>query len=1041
MFINLNLLSKDEIENHFEKLTKDNNDYSSENEDLNPLKLRMKGLGEKLTNLQLFIVVYNISKRRGYENLFSIEKEERLNTTKKLIEKYKYPIRVILEEKNGSYRNKGNKKEQILFLRKDYKNELDRILLTQVENNLILHETKEKIMDIVFRQRYFEEGTNSRRFEKEEFKNKLRSQGQNYYPTWHDAIGNCTYYKEEKRLTRNSIFSDLYVIYNELSKITENVNKKERSNIFKYVTNEYLRKIEFSKKIVEEAFKEFDIPFVNKSEGVSFEKKNFFLVKVNKFNSNWVKDEFKKINYDYLKIDDTQLEKFGSILGDNVTPKKVIKELNDIGIDSSSEDFFKKISIFSSGRINVSKEFIKDLIEETFEIGTKMGEFAFSILEKNKNYSIEKRMNEISNDTKKLSVEEALKYSFKPNINDRDMERNAVVFRSINQLRLVIRALLKKYENFEVINYEVARDLYAAISERKSIQGFQQKNEKENNRIKAILGEMGIRITLSNIEKVKLWEQQKKSSSDDFAYDFYDFSLDKKIYLNDIFGGGYEVDHIIPYAIKNDNTIWNKVLTSRDNNQKKGKRTPIEYFVSKGRDTKEIEKWKKDIKTFGIFKTSNLKSESISRKLNSLFMLNSSRDIELNFETKDLNDIRYISKYFGLYFKREFEIYSKLTEGSMPNINSVKGSVTSLYRREWLKVNSNGEFNPWGLDKKVRDITPYHHSVDAIVLSQFENQTQIEFLTSFVSIKNYWVFLKKQIKEGSISIDEAKINLKETLENLLKNFNPNRKYIKEKRIEYLRSFEEKLSLNFNGKSNINTSSFMKPLVETLSDDILSLIPVVLEFERVVKEIEYEDKDKKKFIFEKREYEFRNLREVSPEEWSNKNNRDIKLFPWPSYKIEKRIRGSVFGSELPVNKNDKINDKGKLVKGAYQDGKLQENKYYEDKNGTIWDKASYFGIDLTKGNEVGFISMFDIQRNKNKYKKTIVPGTIFKFDDGYFRYTGKQNDSMVNPSIFRVYNGTKKYNEVFKNWPLLSINKIKNNDNFKIVELSILGKSQ
>ncbi len=1040
-FMKFNLLSKDEIENHFQKLTTKDNNYSSENDDLNPLKLRDKGLTNKLTNLQLFIVIYNISKRRGYENLFSIEKEERLLSTKELINEYKYPVKAILYGKNGTYRNTSNKREELLFLRADYKNELEQILKVQVKNNVIDENKKSELFEIVFRQRYFEQGPSSNRFDKEEFKNKLKEQKQNYYPTWHDSIGSCAYYDDQKRLTKNSIFSDLYIIYNELSKITESLDKLKRKQIFEIITYEYLKNINFNKKMVQEAFKKIDTPFVSKSEGVNFDGKNFFLIKLNKFNSNWVKNELKKINYNYLKLDETQLEKFGLILGDYVTPKKIIEELKEKNMEfiinnNDEQETIDKISKskFSSGRINVSKKFIKDLIEETLQIGIKLGEFSNSILINQQNESIDERINKVlKKEEKNLGVNEALKHTFKPNINDPDMQRNAVVFRSINQIRLVIRALLKKYENFDTINYEVARDLYAATNVREEVKNFQKHNENENLRILDILEKNGQRVNVTNIEKVKLWEHQRKSEGDDFAYDFYDINLEKKIFLSDIFNSGYEVDHIIPYSLQNDNTIWNKVLTSRELNQKKGKRTPIEFFKNVQLvGLKEIERWKRDIRSFDAFKKKKLKKDSVVRKINGLFLENYIRNFESNFETKDLNDIRYISKYFGQYFRREFEIYSKLTNTNKPEINGIKGSVTSSFRREWLFTDSNGERNPWGLEKKVREITPYHHAIDAIILSQFLNGKQAEFLTTFITLKNHWRFLKRQIKENVIDLKQAEYDLNETLTTMLKSYQNDRKYIGEKNIEYLKNFELNLSSKLNDKYDIKTSTFMRPLVGNLSNNVIELIPIVLRAKKVMKEILYKDKDKNENVFKKEEWEPEFIKEITPKEWSRNNNRDIKLFPFPSYKIERKIRGPI-AKDVPKSKK-KFN--------------LNPKKFFIDKNNTIWEKTEYLGLNLKNGNKV---SRYDVQKDWNLYKansqeinrKEIIVDNFlgvnecFIYNDNIYVYKGMTAGVYIAaPSILRNYNGVDNYKKTFDTFPKIQMKEF---ENIRKITLSILGK--
>lgn len=78
-------------------------------------------------------------------------------------------------------------------------------------------------------------------------------------------------------------------------------------------------------------------------------------------------------------------------------------------------------------------------------------------------------------------------------------------------------------------------------------------------------------------------------------------------------------------------------------------------------------------------------------------------------------------------------------------MQSINGSVTSRFRRAWLRESA------WGLDEKVRDITPFHHAVDAIILTQFISTSYVTFasdIANIVNLKQSWFkkeFLKKNI--------------------------------------------------------------------------------------------------------------------------------------------------------------------------------------------------------------------------------------------------------------------------------------------------------
>lgn len=77
--------------------------------------------------------------------------------------------------------------------------------------------------------------------------------------------------------------------------------------------------------------------------------------------------------------------------------------------------------------------------------------------------------------------------------------------------------------------------------------------------------------------------------------------------------------------------------------------------------------------------------------------------------------IQDISRYVTNWLKSEFKNWKRNTgEVVEKDVQPINRSVTSRFRRAWLR-----ESAWWGLDEKVRDITPFHHAVDAIILTQF----------------------------------------------------------------------------------------------------------------------------------------------------------------------------------------------------------------------------------------------------------------------------------------------------------------------------------
>lgn len=1049
-FIKEGLLNYEQIEEHFEKLKIKNNGYDSENEEINPLFLRKKGLTKQLTPLQLFIVSYNYAKHRGYENEFSLETEKRLENSKEKMKDYDYPIDHIINNMTtkGFYRNTVVVKEEklnilkksaddwMLYLRKDFKREYADILKKQLEFFPSLNEEKTKILinDLVFRQRVFEDSTGPRNKD-ENYQQMIKSRKQNYYPSFHESIGNCTYYHDEKRVSKSSVYSDLFIILNEISKITASINDSEKlKNIYQKIIKKYLVELKFDKTTTEKIFNEEGQEINLERKGVSFEKGSFFLVKLNKLDKNWLTKELKEIDGNYLNLDGSTIEKVGNVFGNYMTPRKIINELSDLIKFESRDEFLNNVkkAAFTSGRQNVSKKYIIDLINHILNEGKSVQDFSYTILEKNKKSDLEKRMRDM-----KVNSNNAFYHSFKPNLNnDADMIKNPVVFRSLNQIRLVMRALLKKYGSFSTINFETARDLYSGLEKRKSIEKQQAENEKKNNIIKIEIEKVGAIVNQTNIEKYKLWEHQKRKKSDNFAIDLYDLNLKDKITLDRLFSDDYEVDHIIPYSVKNDNTIWNKVLTKKVRNQFKGKKTPLEFF-NKNYSEKEKNSWKKGLETFEVFKKGNLKKTSNSKKMGYL-LSNNIASFEDDFESRNLNDVRYIAKYIETYFDKEFEIYSKLSKFEKPKINSIVGAVTSNLRREWL-----GSKNPWGLNEKVRDITPYHHSIDAIVLSQFESFSSIQIATLLLSTRKYYEYLIRKIKnvKENFSKEEGVLelkNLKEKISKFINNVNTSKKdrekngilskpgnYIKisEKRKNKSLSFIDKLINNL--ENNVYKTEFLNipSLIRGFSAKVENLIPLNLEIRDEARDVEYKLEDGTKKVATKK-FKIPKLSDnwkVTPQEWANLNNKKIEDFPYPSWKISKRVRG-VIAKDNPGSKKN------------YEKNK---EKFFIDQNNTIWEKTKYIGVDLNSGKK---LARYDAQKdyqNNNKHSNILGLNSCFEFKNEIKIFKSVTGDYLNMSHPFFTWNGYEKYRKMVDDPHI----QFKNSKNFKIKYISILGKIQ
>ncbi|BDV02189.1 MAG: hypothetical protein HPAVJP_0780 [Candidatus Hepatoplasma vulgare] len=1065
IFYSNNLITKEEYEEHIKK-TKEKGEYSN-NKNINPLLLRYKGLNEKLTNLQLLIALVHIAKRRGYNNAFIIpnstqDKDDRnsLERAKGLIEKYNYPIKAIIEDKHFSfdqpekfmYRSKkinkdilGKKEKtelekekikfyeehQLLFKREDYEREYIALIEKQIEFNPIFDNLKTKIKNTIFRQRFFEDGPGPKDKEiLENWKNKMKKDSKSFfYEPFTAMIGNCQFYPNEKRISNFSIEGDLSFITSETSKLFSKILENEKSNKENNLTEEliknltkkiilnYFDKIEFKRNFVTDLLKENNLE-IPKMDGISFENAQLFLVKFNSIKDNnlFLKEHIKKINLENLStITTNKINKIGKTLSEIKTPEKLKNALIKI------DDFFKdkndgydwlrkneKWITKGHKTLNTSSKFILDSLSKQINNGILRQKYESELNKKNNEEKIKKF---------KLTKDEFLK-----RINDPDMVKNAVVFRSINQTRKVVRKLFEKFNKFDKIIIEVAKDLYAEEKVRKDVKARQDKNEEGRKKAEEILIKNGINPSPTNISNYFLFKQQqitKDAIKEDYAINIYDINLKEKILLKDFFVNriNYDVDHIIPYSQYNDNTNNNKIITTKKDNNLKKNLTPLDYFEKNGIEKKKIENWKKEIIKF--YKNKN------TTKLEYLLKENINRSIESGFESRNINDTRYITKYIQGYFDLEFDRFSKITKEKKPEILTVQGGITSKFRKLWLKpFEYDGSL--WGHESKPRDISPFHHAVDAMILINMISKQHIEFYQSIIRIFDYYNWLIDEYKKNNIlTKNEIYENLekqkKVIIEQLRKN-NFNKEYKNDffenvitissnSLINYASNLDKLIRVSIY-KNNFASKS-IKPLIKNFPKIVNNLIPIKL--------IEEEKEIKKKTFLEPK---FEKIIDIK--DWAKLNNKSERDYPIVSYKINKKVRGNFLGSENPVNHKDSF-EEGKLKKGFIKDNK-----------NNIWDIRSYYGFRFNENFKLEAI--FKHQVNEGKIKTLINRNVIFKINNEFeiYKYNGVASNARVllisHPNLY--YGNAIKFNKNFNYWPQYSKNIIKK---INILNINLLGK--
>ena len=297
-------------------------------------------------------------------------------------------------------------------------------------------------------------------------------------------------------------------------------------------------------------------------------------------------------------------------------------------------------------------------------------------------------------------------------------------------LNNVIDALKKKYGKPTDVVFEFTRDGLAGEQDKREYTSKSNAGQKIREDAKDKLKKKGERINESTIEKMKLYEEQKREC----VYTGERLSVAK---LQD-----YHIDHIIPQGMKHKgpDAYWNKVLTTNKANEEKGERTPYEWMSANEWEAfqKRVEKISKIKKSILLAKTPGEIEELIERYKGLAitgWIARLSRDLvclKFGWQPAEKGEERKVNVVSGgvvakvrKYYKLDFILHDEedLTEKEKENQNNILKNIV----------------------KKNRD-DKRHHALDAMVISFL---TEKEFVTQEVKRFNA---IQEQMKKGKKAI-------------------------------------------------------------------------------------------------------------------------------------------------------------------------------------------------------------------------------------------------------------------------------------------------
>ncbi len=289
---------------------------------------------------------------------------------------------------------------------------------------------------------------------------------------------------------------------------------------------------------------------------------------------------------------------------------------------------------------------------------------------------------------------------------------NPIVQKALWEIRRVVNAIIKRHGFPEEIRIELARDMKVSKKHRQQIESQQAVNREQNAG-----AEKAIRDTLSTGDTpglefvISRSGQRRVSSADRNKYKMWQYEQNKIcpycgkcICNNELFGGGAEIEHILPQVGFRQNYM-NTVVAHTHCNQQKGMRTPFETWG-------DTDRWQLIENT--IAKMSNLPDAKKKR-----IRLQSWQPEEASeFVERQLNETRYIAvaaKNMLLETGCAVGVSSGGAVGQLRNQWGVN-NVLPRHTEETIYADS-GEYD----EKRAKEVKNRrdhrHHAIDAFIVA------------------------------------------------------------------------------------------------------------------------------------------------------------------------------------------------------------------------------------------------------------------------------------------------------------------------------------
>lgn len=176
------------------------------------------------------------------------------------------------------------------------------------------------------------------------------------------------------------------------------------------------------------------------------------------------------------------------------------------------------------------------------------------------------------------------KHDLQPTLPPLETLRNPLVEQTLWAMRRQVNYLLDYYRthldedfHFDQIHVELARDLKASAEGRKKMRDRQRENQELNDTARDALRGLGLRPSRENLQKYKLYMEIAERNNGIVICPYTGKTIKG---ITDALGSKsrYQIEHIVPRAVTNDDSLSNKTLCEAVFNRKKGNLTPYQYY-------------------------------------------------------------------------------------------------------------------------------------------------------------------------------------------------------------------------------------------------------------------------------------------------------------------------------------------------------------------------------------------------------------------------------------------------------------------------------